>query len=69
MGLWCYSLESTNMPGKICFQADCPFSELAVSTREDGKWAAEVLKGGVCQQKRIAEFEAWRDLQFSWSSY
>lgn len=60
------------MPGKVCFPAESPFSELPVSTREDGKLgcqAAEVLKGGVCQQKRIAEFEAQKDLQFSQSSY
>lgn len=72
MDLWCYSLESTNMPGKIFFQADSPFSELPVSTREDGKLgcqAAEVLKGGVCQQKRIAESEAQKELQFPQSSY
>lgn len=72
MDLWCYSLESTNMPGKMCFQDDGPFSELPISIREDRKLgcqAAEVLKGGVCQQKRVAEFEAQKDLQFSQSSY
>lgn len=72
MDLWSYSLESTNVPGKICFQAASPFSELPVSTREDGKLgcqAAEVLKGGVCQQKRIVEFEVQKDLQFSHSSF
>lgn len=41
MGLWCYSLESTDMPGKIVFQVDCPFSELPLGAREDGKWCLQ----------------------------
>jgi len=32
------------MPGKICFQDDCPFSELLISTVEDGKWAARLQR-------------------------
>lgn len=45
------------MPGKICFQADCPFSELPVSAREDGKWAAGLKR---CLRE---EFASKRELQ------
>lgn len=42
------------MPGKTGFQEDCPFSELHIGAREDGKccWAAEVLMEGSLPEKQ-----------------
>lgn len=48
------------------FPSGLPF--LRTARRRQGGWKV-VLTGGVCQQKRIAEFEAQRDLEFSQSSY